>query len=324
MYYMIDDSLSPGHKGLFAENYGTIEKLHVRGQMAVSSQDVAGFIAVNNHGTIKNCSAGSGSIDEMIFPIRYSNIISGGIAGYNYGTVEGCVNLGGITSANNSGGIVGYNAGTITKSYNTGNIYGEQFAGGITAYNEQGSITKTYNTGNITSYNGTSTGGIAGYAEGGVIENSYNTGDINGYFSTGGVVGYLDDGVIAYCYNTGEVHGGYSTCGIAGQYYGNTGSEISNSLSLGKYLSSVARGARVFCGSGFFSGNKARSDMVATVAGIYTNDGIDVTLGTALSSVFSGWNTGIWSIPNSSLLPNGTLPVLLNMPTGTQNPLLTP
>ena len=68
--------------------------------------------------------------------------------------------------------------------------------------------------------------------------------------------------------------------------------------------------------------NHARSDMVfidengdtaafpnlaATADG---KDGADVALGTALVTVFSGWDANIWNIPSGNLTVGGALPTL--------------
>jgi len=76
--------------------------------------------------------------------------------------------------------------------------------------------------------------------------------------------------------------------------------------------------------NGTMSDNKARDDMRIGRYGseaIPTDyrtasdrNGADVSLGTAQSSVFSGWNTAVWDIPNAALIVNGALPVLKSIP----------
>ena len=135
------------------------------------------------------------------------------------------------------------------------------------------------------------------------MDNNYNTAFISGYDNVGGIAGlfsYYYTGVVAV------------------------------NISLGSSLSAESSGARVYCGSGPNSNNKARSDMVLTIAGVpvqnspYGNDGLAVAIGTAQSSVFEYLDTSIWSIPNGNLSVNSALPTLHGMPPGAQNPVLLP
>ena len=240
-------------------------------------------------------------------------------------------NSGSVTGPHNTGGLIGHNdGGTVEKSYNTGGITGGDNTGGLVGYSDGGTVEKSFNTGSISGAD--NIGGLVGYNDGGEVTNSYNTGDVSGSFRVGGIAGYYPGGgVVLYCYNTGPVSGYHYTGGVIGHYSSpGYGRVVAFNRSLSYTLSGDIVVTRVFCGTGFFSGNKARDDMVVTDGGIirtvlyntYGNDGEGIPVGTALSQVFSGWDRGIWDIPHGSLVVNGALPKLRRMPLGTQAPVL--
>ena len=144
---------------------------------------------------------------------------SGNIA--NLG-VEGAIN----TEGGKSGGIVGWNEGTIENCYFIGTVtgLGGQQYGGIAGRNE-GTIRNCYNAGTI-SNNGSSVqyfGGIAGVSKG-PIQDCYNIGAVNG-LTAGGIAGHCDSdiesGTIKSCYNAGKISGSYFG-GIVGSSNGST------------------------------------------------------------------------------------------------------
>jgi hypothetical protein len=258
----------------------------------------------------------------------------GGIAGYNYGTVEKCYTIGGSIAAHGYvGGIVGLNGGTsspgtIQQCYNTASISATySFTGGIAGDNNYGSITNCYNTGNVTG--GNRVGGIAGFVY------KFNT----------------DPHTVAYCYSTGDVTGIGNSSEAAGGIAGGSSdgliyqtSTFHNNIALGRSVSSPYSSTgnlNVGRVGGWIRGenNKARDDMTvirasatltvsgtsASIGAVDTSiNGADITVGgTTLANVFSGWDTTIWSIPNSTLTVNGSLPTLIGVGTsGTQNPKL--
>lgn len=54
--------------------------------------------------------------------------MTGGIAAYNKGIVEECINYGTITGKDGLGGIAGLNNGKISKSINKGNVISAQYS----------------------------------------------------------------------------------------------------------------------------------------------------------------------------------------------------
>ena len=191
------------------------------------------FGYLDSNTTVKNL----GIIDSVIFTNTNYNAddraFSGGIAGYNTGTVMNCYYTGTVIGSGTVtfGGIVGENSrGTIINCYNTGTVIGTETSGGIAGYNSK-TITNCYNTGVViaTTTNGdANSGGIVGN-NGGPITNCYNIGKVTatatgGEAFSGGITGnnsgqFDNNGTIENCYNTGDVTGTGNTVwsgGIAG------------------------------------------------------------------------------------------------------------
>ena len=111
------------------------------------------------------------------------------------------------------GGIAGYNYGTIDYCYVEGNVLGYKSVGGISGYlKNNGSITDCYCVGTIAGYleegnfdDGTCAGGIVGDNYG-TISTSYSSASVNGGLFTGGVVGKNNGAIINDCYH--YVYGG--------------------------------------------------------------------------------------------------------------------
>ena len=138
----------------------------------------------------------TGSFDGQGYTINGLTITSGSNRGLfshigSAGTVKNVGLVGGsLSSVSNSGGIAGYNYGTIQNSYNTGTVSGSSYIGGI-AGNNSGTVENCYVTGNVTGSNN-NIGGIVGYHTAGRVENCYATGNITGNNYVGGIVGWKD------------------------------------------------------------------------------------------------------------------------------------
>lgn len=219
-------------------------------EVAVNGSGRSGTVAATNNGTVDNCHVLSGSVS--------GGNLTGGLVGYNPGTisnssaacsVEGGNWVGGIAGENGSnaitncevakdvtgtgksiGGIVGYSAGAVEKctvrgnveSLGTGNDSLGWYVGGIVGASN-GSVTDCEMTGNVISSNGSEIGGIVGENWNGTVTHSSCTGNVEGSSNVGGVVGYNNDEVIA-CYSTGYITGtntdGY--CQVGGVIGGNS------------------------------------------------------------------------------------------------------
>ena len=291
------------------------------------------FGTIGTGGTVKNM-----NVTGTVTVTANSNVGvgTGGIVGHNEGgTIENCSFSGTVNGGSNYnqvGGIAGYNEGTVINSRSTATVIGRMQVGGIAGWNE-GKIDNSYNTGVITGFQ--NVGGIAGTLTGNYIKNCYNTGDVTGTATSntrvGGIVGMnQSSSLVEFCYNTGNVTGSNVTGssyigGIVGQ---NQSSVLRNCVSLGARITGTSNIGRVAgYNNNTLSNNTARADLKigasgseATVSGgAATNiNGADVTVGssTALSSVFSGWDTTIWNI-SGNLTAGGSLPTLK---TNTQSP----
>ena len=316
---------SGGGFGLFEENSGTIENLNVTGWIGETQETRTGLIAGINHGLIKKCTSRPSSRNNMIYGTQGFNSYAGGITGYNAGTVQECVNYGGVQGKNHVGGIAGsnINSGIVVQSINFGSVQGRSNTGGIVG-NNNGLVSLCYNTGEVYG-NNENFGGIVGISVYGSVENTYNTGNVSGGENVGGIVGGNQYSYVESSYNTGNVSGGENVGGIAGWY----SFTVNNCVSLGKEISGAENVARVSAGGWYYYNNKARDDLILTA-----NDPVTITshpngihgesipLNTPLSAVFSGWDTGIWAIPVRNLSVNGALPTLQDMPPLWQNPKL--
>ncbi len=169
---------------------------------------------------------------------------SGGIAGYNIGLIENCVNEAAATvlcKDHYAGGITGYNQGRVVSSINKAGVKSEKnYAGGITGFQ----TTPTFdhsglfdtnlgvymcgNAGSVTS-DGNYVGGVVGWGAAPTIA-CYNRGSVTGADYVGGVYGFLtNDGFrlrdpyeayVTACYNTGSVTStGTYAGGIAGSQW---------------------------------------------------------------------------------------------------------
>jgi hypothetical protein len=192
---------------------------------------------------------------ENVNIVGYS--YSGGLVGYNNGTIENSYTTGDINGQNYVGGISGYNTGNIINSYSESKVEAEgDYIGGLSGENNIGSISNSYATGDVKGDE--SVGGLVGYSYKGNISNSHAEGKVEGISSVGGLVGYNNttditashalgnvysvgngagglvgdnvDGSISKSYAEGNVDsGGYNAGGLVG----NNGGIISNSYATG-------------------------------------------------------------------------------------------
>ena len=145
---------------------------------------------------------------------------TGGLVGYNSGSVATSYDNGTVSGVYDVGGLVGSNFGIITTSYGTGAVSGEGLVGGLVGGNAgMGSIAASYSTGAVTGWR--TVGGLAGL-NAGSIGTSYSTGAVSGTGYVGGLVGSNEYGNIMMSYSTGIVGGNERVGGLVG--YNNKGS----------------------------------------------------------------------------------------------------
>ncbi len=203
-----------------------------------------GVICGLNEGTIRACKVVRGGISDPK--------IIGGIAGINYGIIDGCSNDCYVSSKIATGGIAGFNYGVITNCTNTRGFDGLMGTGGIVGYNggfshepcnhdthKRGFVSHCANEGTVLgdSY----TGGICGRNDG-LLVNCENEGLVKSLVYSGGIAGVNGSvvntaGTIYNSFNTGTI---YAEDSIAGAICGlNTGNGVvDNVFNEGKILSS--------------------------------------------------------------------------------------
>ena len=246
-------------------------------------------------GTVKNLTV-EGRIYASVG--RNYNLYAGGIAAYNGGTIDNCINKVEISASGQSfengeiyclyaGGITGYNKGTISNSINIKDIYGY--------FNDasDGNSTSTYDRLYVA--------GISGYIySGGKIQNCINTGNITAVIMSK-VYGYAsgigsDGGTISNCYNTGEIEASPSSDSdgrTAGIGYGAT---CSYSYNIGAV-------------NGYYK--YAISNISATKCYYLTGVGSDSTGATSLTqaqmklkSMYQGWDFDtVWTMDGRADYP---------------------
>lgn len=179
--------------GLVGENFGTIERSHVRGT-------VAGSI-------LEDSACGRPQFDE-------SKI--GGLAGNNaWGRLEASSAQGSVSGWSFVGGLTGDNRGTLSvvrNAYANSDVSAEYFAGGLTGRN-RGAVQSSFATGTV---EGTGeVGGLVGInASGAEVDATYAASDVLGRVA-GGLVG-RNTGVIRQSYASGRVRGSQRAGGLVG------------------------------------------------------------------------------------------------------------
>lgn len=171
--------------GIFYINSGTIRNVGIIGGSFTTTNNEAGSIAGRNTGTITNVFS-TANVTNVA-----SSIGAGGLVGRNDGIINGGSYSTGAIRGYVVGGIAGYNYGTIQDSYSTGSVTGAT-AGGIAGINGEGAMIRwTYS---LASVNGTSwTGGLVGENQWSVsgfasLRDSYFAGAVSGT-NVGGIVG---------------------------------------------------------------------------------------------------------------------------------------
>ena len=229
---------SSAFKGIFDGNGYAVKGMRIELKKKPSGTEnlyLGLFSSVS--GTVKNLTiegSVSASVNRYYSYCDYFRV--GGIAGYNSGTIDNCINKVDISASDtygivefnlSVGGIIGGNHGVVSNCINIKDIEckskdTQAQAAGICGYNySSGEINKCINTGNITvtaDYSNTNYNcRVAGIGSAlinnnwaGTISNCYNTGKIvasvtnKGYAVAAGI-GYIAK--CSYSYNVGTVNG---------------------------------------------------------------------------------------------------------------------
>ena len=213
----LTDSLSPAGLFLTLERGAFVHALKVEGQVAPGgTKEFVGGIAGRSYGTIEECS---------FFGVVKGESAVGGIVGRNEagGLVANCTVSGSVSANRYTGGITGYNLGTLracinSASVNTANVDPTLSLDDL-SIDPASSLTDLVSVGAVESRNATSdTGGIAGYSSGSLLS-CINRGAV-GYphfgYNVGGGAG-RSDGFMDFCSNYGMIYGRKDVGGIVGQ-----------------------------------------------------------------------------------------------------------
>ena len=225
-----------------AENY-TTEVINCvnYGDVTGSSWIIGGVVGSGGHNV-------TGCVNHGNVTGTASDCVGGVIGSTkNTGKVEYCYNYGTVKGRGQVGGIVGLGNKPVINCTNYGDVNGTWALGGIVGYtrsDETISISDCVNYGNIT---GTSTavGGIFGLLEGSTsatgtatITNCINYGNAQGSWGVGGIAGDTP-GTITGCVNNGEITASGDLGGIIGKAYGkitectNNGNIVGTSVNVG-------------------------------------------------------------------------------------------
>ncbi len=203
-----------------------------------------------------------------------------------------------IEGRNYTGGLVGFNAGTIIGSYAIGRISANSFLGGL-AGDSEGKIINSYaNVSILGKYN---VGGLVGWHyENGRVINSYAGGDVRGADRVGGLIG-INRGSITNSYATGQVSGNSDVGGLVG---GNDNIEavIINSYAIGKVQGSG--GGLVASNSGVISASYRNTE----TSGLQGRHGSGQTtqqmqLPTSAIGIYETWGDADWDFGNRKQYP---------------------
>ena len=286
----------------------------------ITSAAAAGLFGTVGIGSyIQNVGLSGGSVQ--------GGVNSGGLIGWNYGTVSNSFNTGTVASTSGGqGGLIGKNQnGTVINSYatgavsgavNIGGLIGENMAGeiindyaagsvtsaaagvgGLVGYSTTGNITNSYATGAV--MGATGVGGLLGGGTSGNVTNSHATGAIIGTTNTGGLVGSLTSGVVSKSFATGTVSGTTSTGGLVGLTTG----AINTSYATGAVTGATNTGGLVANSTGSVIDSYATGSVTGSAGS--TGGLIGITTGTTATSYETGQvNTG-----SAGLIGNSTTTV---------------
>ncbi len=287
--------------GIFDGGGHTISGLHVSGEYGYAGL----FGVVGEDGTVKNLTVKGDITNKGKF--------TGGVIGYNLGTVENCaftgtVNGGGEPNGpagtevgNYTGGVAGINYGTIKNCRNDGDVTGndkgtgaQSHTGGVVGENSN-IVADCCNTGAVTGigddsyYKYTYAGGVAGYnihydegSGSGTITNCRNSGAVKSegyYVRAGGVAGYSTSGpekiaTITNCYNTGTVTSTVTGNSRTGGVEGENDSKVMNCYNTGTVSNSG--------GTGNCIGGVAGYNNTGTVENCYNTGEVNGNFGSAV------------------------------------------
>jgi filamentous hemagglutinin family protein len=222
------------------------------------------------------------TVSSALSNTSYPNFFTGGLIGYDGGSISHSDATGNVTSYNGyTGGLVGFAGSSIDLSYATGNVKettldtsdGNSSVGGLVG-NSRGNVSNSFATGNVSGYD--QVGGLIGlvgfpgtgdgtYS----ITNSYATGNVSSY-------GWAGDGVAA---TSGAGTGGlvgvaYGTDIIDSFATGNVTSYYNQPYTNGGEANGYVGGLVGYLGSGTVTGSYATGNVTVTGSYLYGAGGL--------------------------------------------------
>ncbi|MBQ3078039.1 MAG: S-layer homology domain-containing protein [Clostridia bacterium] len=193
---------------------GVVRWLEVEGVFQ-NKDGYAGGVAIYNYGLVEHC------VNRAEVHHHDNRSAAGGIVGANYGIVRGCTNEGAVLG-HKAGGIVGIHPTgamnpVVEGSANFGKISGSSNGGGIIGVSQVTSIIRSCENRGLVFGNG-GMGGIVGMAGNTTVQNCFNRGDVGGTGDLGGIAGAMVYGAfLQNCYSTARVEGIGNAGGLVGQ-----------------------------------------------------------------------------------------------------------
>jgi hypothetical protein len=164
-----------GFNGTLDGHDYTISNLYINNNSRTSS---GLFVGINSMGWVTHL-----NLENIDITGGYN---AGGIAGWNFGTIEISSITGDITATSIAGGIAGFSFNSVDLCYSkngliqtTSSAYGSN-AGGLVAFVAGGSITNSWSNMEVDIAN--RRGGLLGYLQSSSVSNSYSYGNTNGHY----------------------------------------------------------------------------------------------------------------------------------------------
>ncbi len=236
----------------FIEEPAEIKDLTLMNVDIIGDSMVGGVVGQNEQGTVNNVHVEGdiqGEEDTQFFASNIGGVVGANIGGEILNSSSTNINIAGNTT---SGGLVGYNDGSIKGSYAEGNVQGllsnSRYLGGLIGEN-LGEISDSY--ADVSSEGFEGIGGLVGFNyDDGIIETSFALGSVKGSEDNstklGGLVGEISSGRISDCYAVTDVSRGDIIGGLAGNNEG----DIERSYSAGSVEETDNSGSFVGSNSG--------------------------------------------------------------------------
>ena len=192
--------------GLVGQNFDTISNSYATG--IVSGNDETGGLVGGNYGATTGKVSNSYATGYVTGTYK-----TGGLLGRNESEsiISNCYATGTVVGSNNhTGGLIGYNRGSVSFCYATGDVSGNDYTGCFVGYNEayydvDAPISNCYSAGSVSGHYNVST--LVGYNYHSSISNCYIKGSITfGASYKGTIVGHDDNGTYVKCFWDSDIN----------------------------------------------------------------------------------------------------------------------